>query len=102
VLPVFGGQVDENTACQVASQTLSRSSATHNTIEATSKRHITPIICLNQSKKYFAIYTLLIFYETINRVLNNCKWYNISSDGWISGEKKTKNGPDCMCVRKIK
>jgi len=30
VLPVFGGHVNENTARQVASQTLSRSSATHN------------------------------------------------------------------------
>ena len=38
VLPVWGEQVDENTARQVASQTLSRSSATHNADSTTQLR----------------------------------------------------------------
>jgi len=38
VLPVLGEPVDENTARQVASQTLSRSSATHNTDSTTQLR----------------------------------------------------------------
>ena len=33
---------------------------------------------------------------------DNKEAYNISSGGWISGEKKTNNSPNCMCVRKIK
>jgi hypothetical protein len=38
VLPVWGGQVDENTARQVASQTLSRSSAMHSPDSTTQLR----------------------------------------------------------------
>jgi hypothetical protein len=38
VLPVWGGQVDENTARQVANQTLSRSSATHSADSTTQLR----------------------------------------------------------------
>ena len=34
--------------------------------------------------------------------INSKEAYNISSNGWATGEKKKENGPDCMCVRKIR
>jgi len=42
------------------------------------------------------------FWHWTSSEKDNKEAYNISSNGWVTGEKKSNNGPDCMCVRKIR